>query len=76
MQGSEPAKQVNYYVDVHIQDQVAALKGLFGLSREDPGARLRMQSMLILRAKLGPHNHVAGTSTTRSSTLILARILR
>ena len=34
------SKQVNYYVDVNIQDQIAELKGLFGPSREHPGARL------------------------------------
>lgn len=37
MNCSEPAK--NYYVDVHIQDQIAALEMMFGLSREDSGAR-------------------------------------
>ena len=51
MQGSEPLKQFNYYVDVHIQDQIAALKGMFGQSREDPGARLT-QYMLPYQAGL------------------------
>ena len=53
MHGSEPAKQVNYYVDVHIQDQIAALEVMFGLSREDSGARLT-EYML-------PYQHASNT---------------
>jgi len=41
MQESEPSQQVkNYYIDVKREDAIAGLNGLFGVSREDSGARL------------------------------------
>jgi hypothetical protein len=38
MNDSEQAKQVNYYADVSIQDQIAELQGTLGTPREDSGA--------------------------------------